>query len=196
MSKKKSFTLTAIICMNIFFILMTILFYVLWRKLGGGGIQAAYITFLTTSYHFVMRIAVGEIVTVIYSNRKFDLTSVGFRQLKFEPKLYKALRVKKWKKFSITAKPNQFDLEQNSAESLLHNMAMAELAHRIIMVLSFVPLILIIPYGTPAVFIITSVCACLIDLKYVIIQRYNRPRVLKLIKMTNNQIKKIKQAAR
>jgi len=181
--------------MNIFFILMTILFYVLWRKLGGGGIQAAYITFLTTSYHFVMRIAV-EIVTVIYSNRKFDLTSFGFRQLKFEPKLYKALRVKKWKKFSITAKPNQFDLEQNSAESLLHNIAMAELGHRIIMVLSFVPLILIIPYGTPAVFIITSVCACLIDLKYVIIQRYNRPRVLKLIKMTNNQSKKIKQAAR
>lgn len=93
-------------------------------------------------------------------------------------------------------KTKQFDLEQNSAESLLHNIAMAELGHRIIMVLSFVPLILIIPYGTPAVFIITSVCACLIDLKYVIIQRYNRPRVLKLIKMTNNQSKKIKQAAK
>lgn len=56
MSKKKSFTLTAIICDEYIFILMTILFYVLWRKLGGGGIQAAYITFLTTSYHFVMRI--------------------------------------------------------------------------------------------------------------------------------------------
>lgn len=184
MSNRKSFTLTAITGMNIFFILMTILFYVLWQKLGDGRLQAAYITFLTTSYHFGMRIAVGELVTVAYSEREFDLTSIGFRQFKFEPKLYKALKVKKWKKFSITAKPNQFDLEQNSFESLLHNIAQAELGHRIIMVLSFVPLLLIIPYGAPTVFIITSVVACLIDLKYVIIQRYNRPRVLRLLKMS------------
>ena len=162
------------------------------RRWDSGGLHNNYDEFVSFCYAHCLR----RDYNVDLSNRKFDLTSVGFRQLKFEPKLYKVLRVKKWKKFSITAKPNQFDLEQNSAESLLHNIAMAELAHRIIMVLSFVPLILIIPYGTPAVFIITSVCACLIDLKYVIIQRYNRPRVLKLIIMTNNQSKKIKQAAR
>lgn len=192
MSKDKSFTIKAIISMNIFFIIMTILFYVLWQRFGAGVYQAAYITFLTTSYHFVMRIAVGEIVTAVYSKRRFDYTSVGFRQLKFEPKLYKALRVKKWKRFSITAKPNQFDLEQNSAESLLHNMAQAELGHRIIMVLSFVPLVLIIPYGAPSVFIITSVAACLVDLKYVIIQRYNRPRVIRLINKMSSDDKKRK----
>lgn len=51
--------------------------------------------------------------------------------------------------------------------------------HRIIMVLSFVPLLFIIPFGEPAVFAITSVAACLIDCTFVIIQRYNRPRVLR-----------------
>ena len=49
--------------------------------------------------------------------------------------------------------------------------------------LSFVPLVLIIPYGVPAVFILTSVFACLIDLQFVMIQRYNRPRVIRLMEM-------------
>ena len=68
-------------------------------------------------------------------------------------------------------------------DELLHNVAQAELVHRIIMVLSFGPLLLIIPYGVPMVFVVTSIVAALIDLQFVIIQRYNRPRVMKLLKM-------------
>lgn len=83
----------------------------------------------------------------------------------------------------ITAKPEQFDLRENSMDELLHNVAQAELVHRIIIVLSFIPLLLIIPYGVPMVFIVTSIAAALIDLQFVIIQRYNRPRVMKLLKM-------------
>ena len=83
----------------------------------------------------------------------------------------------------ITAKPEQFDLSTNSMEVLLHNMAQAELVHRIIMVLSFVPVLFIIPYGAPAIFITTSLVASLIDLLFVIMQRYNRPRVMKILKM-------------
>ena len=68
-------------------------------------------------------------------------------------------------------------------DELLHNVAQAELVHRIIIVLSFVPLLLISPYGVPMVFVVTSIVAALIDLQFVIIQRYNRPRVMKLLKM-------------
>lgn len=140
-----------------------------------------YVTFLTISYHFVMRLIVGELITVRYRNRKFDLNSTGFHLYKFEPELYKRLKVKKWKKNIITAKPEQFNIRKNSMEDLLHNIAQAELVHRIIMVLSFVPLLLIIPYGVPIIFIMTSVLSCLIDLQFVIVQRYNRPRVMKLM---------------
>ena len=85
----------------------------------------------------------------------------------------------------ITAKPEQFDIRHISMEMLLHNVAQAELVHRIIMVLSFVPLILIIPYGVPLVFILTSVFACLIDLQFVMMQRYNRPRIIRLMERQN-----------
>ncbi len=65
---------------------------------------------------------------------------------------------------------------------MLHNMLQAELVHRIIMVLSFLPLLLIIPYGVPGIFIATSAAACLLDLIFVMIQRYNRPRIVRLLK--------------
>ncbi len=165
----------------IFSVGMTVLFGILFDKYGHWQFESTFVTFLTISYHFIMRLIVGESVTLIYRKREFNLNSAGFRLHKFESALYEKLKVKKWKKYAITAKPYQFDVRKNSPEALLHNMAQAELAHRVIMVLSFVPLILIIPYGAAGVFITTSVLACLADMQFVIIERYNRPRVLRLI---------------
>ena len=167
-------------------VVMTVFFEIVYIKFVQGWMLTLHITFLTISYHFVMRLIVGELITVRYRNRKFNLYSIGFRMYKFEPELYKRLKVKKWKKNIITAKPEQFDISKNSMEALLHNIAQAELVHRIIMVLSFVPLVLIIPYGEPIIFIITSIFSCMIDLRFVIVQRYNRPRVIKL-----NELRKV-----
>lgn len=181
MSRKTLRNMVLMIWFDIFLVLITVLFAILYHHFGRRCFLSLYVTFLTISYHFVMRLLVGQTVTLLYRNRKFHLNSGGFRLYPFEPGLYKKIKVKKWKANMITAKPEQFDLRKNSLESLLHNMAQAELVHRIIMLLSFVPLVLIIPYGAPMVFILTSVFACLIDLQFVIIQRYNRPRVIKLL---------------
>lgn len=142
---------------------------------------ALYVTSLTTAYHFIMRLIVGEITEKICSTLKLNPNSLGFRIRPYEAELYKTLRVKVWKKSAMTVKPEKFDLRSKSMEDVLHNMMQAELGHRIIMILSFVPLLLIIPYGAPMVFLVTSIVACLIDLKYVIIQRYNRIRVQRIM---------------
>lgn len=143
--------------------------------------QSAAITFFTVFYHFAMRLVVGETVTTLYRNREFNVNSFGFRIRSYEPKLYKILNVKRWKAKVITAKPEQFDLKSVNLTELLHNMLQAELVHRVIMGLSFLPVLMIIPFGAPFVFVATSVCACMVDLLFVIIQRYNRPRIIKLI---------------
>lgn len=186
MSMKTSRNMAIMICIDTLMVVLTVFFEILYCKFGQGWMQTLYITFLTVSYHFLMRLIVGEIISVRYRNRKFDLNSIGFRMHNFESELYKRLQVKKWKKNIITAKPEQFDISKNSMEAMLHNIAQAELVHRIIFVLSFVPLVLIIPYGAPIIFIMTSIFACLIDLQFVIVQRYNRPRVIKLIEMMKN----------
>ncbi len=181
MSGKTSRNMAIMICVNILMVAITVLFAILCRKYGQEWMLTLYVTFLTISYHFIMRMTVGELITIRYRNRKFNLNSVGFRMYQFEPELYKRLKVKKWKKNIITAKPEQFDISKNGMEGMLHNIARAELVHRIIMVFSFVPLVLIIPYGAPIIFIMTSIFSCLIDLQLVIVQRYNRPRVIKLM---------------
>lgn len=188
MNLKKSKNLMRLICANLVFIMLTVTFAVVYNIFNQGWMLSVYITFLTISYHFAMRLAVGELITVIYRKREFNLDSIGFHIYKFEESLYRILKVKKWKVHMLTAKPEQFDLSANSMDDLLHNMAQAELVHRIIMVLSFVPVLLIIPYGAPAVFIATSIAAALIDLQFVIIQRYNRPRVMRILKMKQKKV--------
>ena len=61
-------------------------------------------------------------------------------------------------------------------------MCQAEIVHEIIIVLSFVPIIFSIWFGELLVFIITSVISALIDSIFVMLQRYNRSRIIKLIK--------------
>ena len=97
MSQKISKNLIILICVNIVFVILTITFTVLHNIFRQGWMLSVYITFLTTSYHFAMRLMVGELVTVIYRDRKFDLDSPCFHIYKFEEKLYRVLKVKKWK---------------------------------------------------------------------------------------------------
>lgn len=160
---------------------------ILFRKNpSAAGLQILSITFLTCFYHFSMRVAVGEAVTVFCRNRSLNADSFWFRPKKFEKKLYRLLRVKKWKKKMITAKPEQFDIKIRTPQELFFYMMQAEIAHELMMLLSFVPLLLIIFYGEAVVFILTSAAACLIDAVFVMIQRYNRPRVQKWIMNQKN----------
>ena len=174
MKKRTEKTLKIIICADALCIALAAVF-------AAMSALTLYVTFLTTAYHFTMRLIVGEAVTLICKNREFNVNSPIFRIHRFEKRLYEILRVKKWKKYAITAKPEQFDIRKNTPEEILSSVFQAELGHLIMAVLSFVPLILIIPYGAPVVFAVTSVFGCLLDLVFVMIQRYNTPRVIKFM---------------
>ena len=138
------------------------------------------ITFGTFAYHFLMRLAVGKFVDLIFHNR-MDYTKWWFRPRGFEKKLYELLKVKKWKKDIPTYDPDTFSAKKHSLEELAQATCQAEIVHEIIVLLSFLPILLTIPFGALAVFLITSILAALIDCVFVILQRYNRPRLLRLI---------------
>lgn len=181
MSKKTKGALVQMVLFTALLGMMTLLFFFLYHQFQYTWMFSAAITMLTIFYHFAMRLLVGEVVTVIFRNKEFPQDRLGFRLYDFESTLYQKWKVKQWKVNVITAKPEQFDLNLVSPEELLHNMMQAELVHRVIMILSFVPILFIIPFGAPIVFIATSIFACLIDSIFVAIQRYNRPRVMKYI---------------
>ena len=139
------------------------------------------VTFGTIFYHLAMRLAIGSLVDAKYHNR-MDYTKKWFQEKPFEKKLYKKLKVRKWKKHLPTLNPEDFDLKNRSIEEIIQVMCQAEVVHELIMPLSFVPVVFSIWFGSLDVFVITSCASFLFDSMFVIMQRYNRPRLMRLLK--------------
>ncbi|MCH5347998.1 MAG: hypothetical protein J1E40_01620 [Oscillospiraceae bacterium] len=142
---------------------------------------SAAITFGTIFYHLAVRLAVGHIIDARFHNH-MDYTKKWFTEKAFERKLYKTIQVKKWKKWLPTYDPQNFDLKNHSVSEILQASCQAEIVHEVNMPLSFVPVIFSVWFGSLGVFIITSCAAFLFDSTFVIIQRYNRPRLIRLVK--------------
>lgn len=164
-------------------VLITVIFAVLYRKLQSDMILTLAITFGTISYHFVMRLLVGTVINRLLKNR-VDYGKRWFRVYAFEEKVYKKLKVKKWKRKIGTYDPSCFDSKIHSWDEIAQAMCQAELVHELIIVLSFLPVFAAIPFGALPVFVVTSLLSACFDAMFVIIQRYNRPRILRLLQAT------------
>lgn len=111
-----------------------------------------------------------------------DAEKNWFREKSFEPKLYSMIQVKKWKKWLPSFNPQDFQIQKHSLPELIQITCQAEIVHEIIMALSFVPVLFSVCFGAIEVFFITSLLSFLFDGVFVIIQRYNRPRLTRLLK--------------
>ena len=161
-------------------VLLTAVFLVIYQFAPFEALVSIIITTATIAYHFWMRLFVGGAFNLALHN-KVNYNKKWFKIGKTEQKIYKILKVKKWKRFFPTYDPNAFDKSKHSWSEIAQAMCQAELVHETIAVLSFVPILFSTWLGTPLVFILTSVFSALFDLIFVVIQRYNRPRVLKLV---------------
>ena len=100
--------------------------------------------------------------------------------------MYEVLRVKKWKDKMPTFAPEMLDLKIHTWEEIAGAMCQSEVVHSIIVVLCFVPILATLIWGTFWVFFITSVLAAGVESMFVIMQRYNRPRVIRMIERKIN----------
>ena len=159
--------------------LITAILVVWYGHTESGIILTSAITFGTISYHFVMRLLIGSVIDHFMNNR-VDYRKSWFRVSSVEEKLYKTIRVKKWKGKMATYDPSCFDSKIHSWDEIAQAMCQAELVHELIIVFSFLPIFAAVPFGALPVFVITSVLAACLDAMFVIMQRYNRPRVIKI----------------
>lgn len=158
---------------------LMLLFYLLYRLFPVGVLLSLTITFGTTFYHFAMRLLVGAVVPPLVHEGAEN--RFWFRQQRFEEKLYGILRVKQWKKFMPTYAPESFDLKKHSLEEVIHTCCCSEAVHEWIMLLSFLPVLTVPLFGVPGMFWATSTLAALFDGCFVILQRYNRPRLIRIL---------------
>ena len=134
----------------------------------------------TIMYHFWVRIIMGNISKLF--KKHINSNQWLFKERKFEKKLYKFLRVKKWKGKALTYNPESFSLKENSLEEIVNTTLKSELDHWINEIISLSTLLFSIPWGQFWIFLLTAVAAMIFDGQFIIIQRYNRPRLLKILK--------------
>ena len=143
-------------------------------------IETITITIGVTLYHFTMRLVVGTVVNFIMKN-KANHKNGWFCEKFFEKKLYNLIRVRKWKKYLPTYNLNTFDTNQRTVKEIVGATCQAEIVHEIIMVLSLLPIIVIPFLGGAVAIITTSVLAMMFDSLFVILQRYNRPKLVRVM---------------
>lgn len=147
-----------------------------------------FATFLTVWYHFFMRLIIGNVIgpTLLH----VDSSNKWFRQTELENKLYKVLQVKDWKKFLPTYDSSLFDLKIHDLDSIINNMCQAELIHELVFILSLVLIAFSLYFGDLYIFVITPIIAMMLELCFIIVQRYNRERLVKLnVKLKRRHIR-------
>ncbi len=119
-----------------------------------------------------------------YTHRS-DFVTLRFIQRVLRKEIRKAfirsVKGKKWKDKMPTFAPEMLDFKVHTWEEMAGAMCQSEVVHSIIAVLCFVPILATLVWGTFWVFFITSVLSACVESMFVIMQRYNRPRVKKMI---------------
>lgn len=172
--------ITSIICFVLYYKNIYPSNVVLWT-----GIVA-----FTVMYHFWVRIIMGNVCKLF--KKHINYKQWWFKERKFEKKLYEILRVKEWKGKALTYNPESFSLKENSLQSIANNMSKVEIDHWINEMISLSTLLFIIPWGAFWAFLISAIVAMIFDGQFIIIQRYNRPRIVRILrKESENNVEKI-----
>ena len=158
---------------------LTVVFAVIFHITDRRVFLPIAITLGTVAYHFVMRLIVGYAVNGIMHNHA-DCGRRWYQLRDFEEKLYRKLGVKTWKEKLPAYDPSLFSVKDRTFDEIAQATCQAEIVHEIIAALSFFPIIASVWFGELAVFLVTSVLAACFDLMFVMMQRYNRPRIVKL----------------
>lgn len=141
------------------------------------------ITAFTILYHFWLRIIMGCVT------RRFRIryTAWWFKERRFEKRLYKLLRVRKWKGKILTYDPDAFSLQQHSYEEVAEAMAKAETDHLINELISLSTMAFAFLWGAWWIFVSTAIIGMLFDAQFIVVQRFHRPIILRVIEKHNRR---------
>ncbi len=171
------------------FIFVTIILFVVDHFRRNAVAFFAAVSLFTFLFHYTIRFSIANLILKLIS-RLCAWNRWWFTEKKFEGVLYRILAVKKWKDFLPTWNESDFDVAVNSYDELLNHICKAEVYHELCMILSFVPVLFSLAVGKFWIFFWTSVFGALVDGLFVCIQRYNRPRILSLMKKELNHAEK------
>lgn len=150
--------------------------YYLGTSQSGAVLWAGIVSFMIM-YHLWVRIIMGNVSKLL----KINQNCWWFREKPFEKRLYKLLRVKKWKGKALTYNPEAFSLEKHTLDEIAQVMTKSELDHWINEIISLASILFSLIWGQFWIFAITALLAMIFDAQFIIIQRFNRPRISRIL---------------
>lgn len=151
----------------------------LFHRLNSDIYLTLAVTSGTKAWHLGMRLLTDLLFNITMKNRT-DYTKKWFQTRSWEMPLYQFLDVKSWKNKMPTYNPETFSPKNLTWDEIAQAMCQSELVHETNIALSFVPLTTARWFGSFYVFLLTSIGGCIFDLVFVIMQRYNRARIIKI----------------
>ena len=181
MKNKTLYNLIAISCLiNILFAVSIILIVVCGYNQPWTAI---FITLFMFAYHADIRILIGIVTNNLFKN-KINIDKKCYKISTGEFTVLNKLGVKKWKSKFITMFKSQFEVAGFAdIEGVLRNNINAEITHHLCFVFGLLAVLFgwMISAEELWLYVITSVVASLaLDLPPILIQRYNRYRLLKI----------------
>ena len=143
-----------------------------------GALLWTGVVFFMIMYHLWLRLIMGNVSKLI----KINPNHRWFDEKKFEKKLYSILKVKKWKGKALTYNPEAFSLKNHTLEEIALTMCKSEIDHWINEVISLTAILFCLIWGKWWLFAVTSLAAMIFDGQFIVIQRYNRPRIARILK--------------
>lgn len=132
------------------------------------------------AYHMLARFLAAPLAS-LFSSGRCGYTHWWFSPKPWEGRLYRALGVKKWKSCLLTYSPDDFSLKKHAPAEIVRHMCHAELVHEFSALLSLLSVAFAIPFGDAWLFCLTALLSAGVELPFIAVQRYNRPRMVRLM---------------
>lgn len=171
---KRMMYTAAAVCIGLMF-----MFFIIMTKTGNDIFRVLGTVAMMVGYHLIIRLFIANLVGKIPLGA-FDPNELRFREFPFERRLYGLLRVKKWKSGAPTYDISEFSPIYHTFGELARTTCRAETSHWLCVLASFVTLSFSMWFGAFPVFLIMAVIGALVDLAFISIQRFNRPRMARL----------------
>lgn len=152
----------------------------LYHLAMGDIFRTLAIVFGTIFYHFFVRLILGILIDKAKQNRA-NIMRRWYRIRPWERKFYQRIGVRKWKDKMPTSFPEYFNLRKHSLEELAQVTCQAEIIHESNVLISISALLGAIPFGMLWFFVLSSLASGCFDMIFVVMQRYNRSRLISLL---------------
>ena len=147
----------------------------------------------TVAYHLISRFVVPLLLSLLFRG-KYNFRSHWFSTWKWERGFYRCMGVRKWKIKMLTYRPERFSIRKHSLDDIASYMCHAEVSHEVGGILSLFSLFFAMPFGAFFVFASTGIAGFFLDMGFVAIQRYNRPRIVAILDWRERQLQAVAES--